>query len=407
LTYGRKNLKLLYIHGKIYPFYLDIEKHRDLINDVIRFYLDNEGKRFSDIDWDELRIIIGDDRLYNAIKRTMSYFFKPVKLHRVDVDPKILRLRVFQLVNTMFDGFIPQDRREEAVEVIKDEIGLEGDLDKILWIDDPNELQLARVSNPSIEDIVKMFNFETIDTVCVNSSKIAIEVNRYEKLLSSIVRAVGRFSKLYGLIYDMRYYGDILKIVVEGPRSLFRRPTVYGSRLSLLISRIIDMLYSSSFWRVEAEMHLTKRVISVEVLSYRLKPYIASKSIEEEVKQVFDSSIEESIYRVLKSLGIDIKREEEPIALGQLLYLPDFKIYRNGNVFYVEVAGFWRKEYAEKKAYKLYEVSKILNNLIVIADENLRPFFKKLNIPIIYYTIVHGKPILPYKKIIDIINQKT
>jgi predicted nuclease of restriction endonuclease-like RecB superfamily len=152
-------------------------------------------------------------------------------------------------------------------------------------------------------------------------------------------------------------------------------------------------------------MHSSRRVIEVELLSHRLRPLV---DVERHVdaKHVFDSSIEESVFRVLKSMGVDVRREEEPIALGELVYLPDFKVYRNGRVFYIEVAGYWRKEYAEKKAYKLSEISKVLSNLIVIADEKLQPFFKKLRIPIIYYTMVYGKPVLPYKKILDIIDSR-
>ncbi|MEM2388940.1 MAG: DUF790 family protein [Ignisphaera sp.] len=406
MTYGRKNLRLVYRPGRVYPLYLDPERDRDLIREVLQFYLDNEGRRFGDIDWEELRIVVGDDRLYNALRKTMSYFFKPLQVEG-KVDPRILRLRVFQLVNTKFGGFVPQSSRGEAIELLKREVGVDGDLDKLLWIDDLDELPLTRVANPSIEDIARVYNLETVDTVCVNSSRISIEIGRYEKLLGNIARSIGRLSKLYGLVYDMRYHGNVFRAVIEGPRSLFRRPTVYGSRLSLLLLKIIDMLYSSRvWWRVESETHLARKTINIEILSNSLKPILATGGIEYEVKQVFDSSIEESIYRVLSSLGIDIRREEEPIALGQLLYLPDFKIYRNGKVYYLEVAGFWRKEYAEKKAYKLREVSKALNNLIVVADENLKPFLEKIGVPVIYYTVVQGKPVLPYKRIIDIIDGK-
>ncbi|MCS7111282.1 MAG: DUF790 family protein [Ignisphaera sp.] len=403
MTYGRKNLRLTYRSGKAHPLYLHPDRDGDLIREVLQFYLGNEGKRFGDIDWEELRIIVGDDRLYGALKKTMSHFFKPLQIER-DVDPRVLRLRVFQIVNTKFGGFVPQSSRDEAIGILKREMGMDADLDSLLWIDDIEELPLSRVTSPSIEDIAGTYNIETIDTVCVNSSRISIEVGRSEKLLSSIARSIGRLSKLYGLVYDMRYRGNIFRAVIEGPRSLFRRPTAYGSRLSVLLLNIVDMLYSCRMWRVEAEAHLGRRTTAIEILSNSLKPPLAMRSIRYEVSQVFDSSIEESIYRVLSSLGIDIRREEEPIALGQLLYLPDFKIYRNGKVYYLEVAGFWRKEYAEKKAYKLSEVSKALGNLIVIADENLKPFLQKLGAPVIYYTVVYGKPVLPYRRIIDIID---
>jgi predicted nuclease of restriction endonuclease-like RecB superfamily len=405
LTYGRKNLKLEFRSGKAKPFYLDPEGDRELIGNVIEFYRANEGKKLGDIDWEELRIVVGDDKLYKAFRKVMSYFYKAQQPKNPPIDPKILRLKVFQFVNTYFGGYITQEKRDEFLEKIRKELKLDIDIDEILWSDDINEQILTKVIEPSVEKVVKIFNFETIDTVCVNSSRITIDIAKNEKNLGNIVKIVGRFSKLYGLVYDMRYHGNILRIIVEGPRSLFRRPTAYGSRLSLLISKILGMLYLSRYWSIEASMHTSKKVLEIELLSYRFKPLIDTDR-QVYVKQIFDSSIEESIYRVLKSLGIDVRREEEPIALGSLVYLPDFKIYKDGREFYIEVAGYWRKEYAEKKAYKLYEISKILKNLIVIADEKLEPYFKKLRIPIIYYTLVYGKPVLPYKKILDIINNK-
>jgi len=406
LTYGRRNLRLEFSGGGgAKPLYLNTVEHRELVEEVIRFYRACEGKRQGDIDWEELRIIVGDDRLYKAFRKVMAHFYRASQPRKPPADLKLLRLKIFQFVNTRFGGYVPQEKRKEALEEIEKELKLGVDIDEVLWSDDVNELVLNRVAEPSVEGVVKVFNFETIDTVCVNSSKLVLEVGRSEKVLSSIVRAVGMFSKLYGLVYDMRYSGGVLRISVEGPRSLFRRPTAYGSRLSLLILKLLDLLYTARYWRVKALMHVGKRVIEVELLSHRLKPLIGiGKHVE--VKQVFDSSIEEYIFRVLKSMGVDIRREEEPIALGQLVYLPDFKIYRNGKVFYVEVAGYWRKEYAEKKAYKLYEISKLLNNLIVIVDKKLEPFFKKLHIPILYYTLVYGKPVLPYRKILDIMDSK-
>jgi len=405
LTYGRKNLRLEFSGGSAKPLYLSVAEHGELVEEVIRFYRACEGKRQGDVDWEELRIVVGDDRLYKAFKKVMSHFYRASQPRKPPADLKLLRLKVFQFVNTRFGGYVPQEKRREALEEIEKELKLGVNIDEVLWSDDVDELVLSKVAEPSVEKVVKVFNFETVDTVCVNSSKLIIEVGKSEKVLSSIVRAVGRFSKLYGLVYDMRYSGSVLRIGVEGPRSLFRRPTAYGSRLSLLILKLLSLLYTARYWCVKALMHVGKRVVEVELLSHKLKPLIdVEKHVE--VKQVFDSSIEEYIFRVLKSMGVDIRREEEPIALGQLVYLPDFKIYRNGKVFYVEIAGYWRKEYAEKKAYKLHEISKLLNNLIVIADEKLEPFFKKLRIPTLYYTLVYGKPVLPYKKVLDIIDSR-
>lgn len=406
LTYGRKNLKFVYRNGVAYPYYMDVNRDESLVTEVIKFYEDNVGKKYSDIDWDELRIIVGDDRVYNAIRRIMTFFYRHKPKDLTSINPKLLRIRVFQLVNKLYGGFIPSNVREEALIKIKNLLGIQTDinLDEILWVDDLDEAILIKVREPSIEEVVKLFNFETIDTICTNAYGIFIEIKKGEALLGNLSKTIGRLSKFYGVIYDARYDGSLLRFSFDGPRSLFRRSMAsYGSRISLILSSVIPTLYTLGNWTIYAfigGLRKTKLVI----LSNKLKPYISHIDKEHKVKEVFDSSIEESIFNVLKSLGVDIRREEEPIALGDIFFIPDFKVCKNRKCFYIEVIGYWRKEYIEKKMYKLSEVSKIINRILIIADERLKQYLDRLKIPIIYYTVIHGKPVLNYRRVLELLN---
>ena len=405
MTYGRRNLKLTFMRDYAIPHYLSSVRHRKLVEEVIRFYESNLGRPYGGIDWDELRIIVSDDRLYEALRKVMTLFYRPgVPTLKPVVNPRTLRLRVFQLVNERYGGFVPSNRREDVLRDIMSELRLGVDIDEVLWCDDVNEQPLVRVKAATVGDVVKVFNYETIDTVCVNSSQVRLLVSRFEGGLGRLARDVGRFCKFYGLIYDMRYVGGWLRIGVEGPHTVFGRPTRYGARLSMLLMKVLPRLYGMSEWFVEATMHTRRGRVTVRLLSSKLRPELGIVSTVR-VREVFDSSVEESIYRHLKSLGLNIVREEEPIALGDILYLPDFKIHTKRGTYYLEVAGYWRREYAERKAYKLHEVSKVIKNIILIADEKLKPYFNKLKIPVIYYKTLYGKPILPYRKIIEITRQ--
>lgn len=405
MTYGRKYLRLDFLKSYAVPHYLSSGKHRGLIEEVIKFYECNVGRRYGSIDWDELRIIVGDDRLYGALRKVMNTFYRPrTPSLKPIANPRSLRMKVFQIVNERYGGFIPEGLKDEALREIRNMLKLDVDIDELLWLDDINEQPLMRVRGVSVEDVVRVFNYETIDTVCVNSSQVRMVILRFEQGLGRLTRDVGRFCKLYGLIYDMKYVSKWLRVSVEGPSTVFGRPTRYGSRLSLLIMRILPKLYGMSEWVVEAFMHTRRKVVNVRLLSSDLRPELGLTS-EVRLSEVFDSSIEEAVYWRLKSLGVNVVREEEPIALGDILYLPDFKIYSGSKTYYLEVAGYWRREYAERKAYKLHEISKIVNNLILIADEKLKPYFNKLKIPVIYYKILHGKPILPYRRVLEIIRQ--
>lgn len=409
MTYGRKNLRFIYSHRNdvVYPYYMDIDRGKSLIKEVIEFYENNIDKRYSDIDWDELKIIIGDDKLYNAIKKVMTFFYKPIPKNLTTIDPKMLRTKVFQLINKLYGGFVPSSIRNIAINEIKNALGISEDinLDEILWIDELDEAVLKKIREPSIKQIIELFNYETIDTICTNAYKIYIEISKKESSLGAIAKTIGKMSKLYGVTYDARYIGSMLRISLDGPRAIFKRSIAsYGSRLSLVLFSIIPKLYSLDNWLIYTYVMRSKKNIKLLILSNIVKPPINYIDNENKVKEVFDSSIEESIYRVLKSLDIDVRREEEAIALGNILYIPDFKICRNSICFYVEVVGYWRKEYIERKMYKLSEVSKVIDKIIVIADEKLKHYLNKLKIPVIYYTVLHGKPVLNYRKVLELIN---
>lgn len=406
MTYGRKNLKLLYKGNLAYPYYMDKYRDETLIKDVIKFYEDNVGKRYSDIDWDELRIMVGDDKLYNAIKRVMMFFYRHKSKDLTSINPQLLRIRVFQFVNKLYGGFVPSNERKEALTKIRSLLGIQGDLnlDDILWIDDFDETILTKIREPSVEEIIRLFNLETIDTICTNAYKIFIEIKKGETSLGTISKTIGKLSKIYGVIYDARYDSSLLKFSLEGPRTLFRRSMAsYGSRISLILSSVASILYPLSSWIVYTYINGLRRTRLV-IMSNKLRPSISRMDTEYKVREVFDSSIEESIYNVLISLGIDVHREEEPIALGDLLYIPDFKVCRNRKCFYIEVIGYWRKEYIEKKMYKLSEIIKIVNEILIIADERLKQYLDRLKIPIIYYTVIHGKPVLNYRRVLEILN---
>ncbi len=406
MTYGRSNLRLKFRRGIAFPEYLDESKHRLLVEAVIGFYEENVGKKFGEIDWDELKLIVGCDKLYKGLRKVMERYYRPeMESLRQTVNPKVLRLRVFKLVNELYGGFVPSGERRKALKYLEELLGVE-DLEEVLWQDMEYEKPLKRIFKPSVRDVVEAYNFETVDTICINSSSLKIEVEGQPGILAKIAKVLGRTCKHLGLVYDARAGGNWMKTLVEGPRSLFGKPTRYGLRLTLLLTRMLPILVEAGNWRVTSRTHFTRRTLTIRVLSSRRMPSI-SPPRKLGVQPAFDSEVEERIYWTLKALGLEAIREPEPIALGDLIYIPDFKIVHRGREFYIEVAGYWRKEYAEKKAYKLSEVAKLGKNIIVLADEKLKPYLRKVKAPIIYYTVRRGRPVLPYKKLLDIVRGRS
>ena len=389
--------------GVFEPVYLSSFRDRGVVEAVIGFYEDWVGKCFGDVRWDDLRVIVGDDRVFNGLKKVMSYFYRPKPGGlRTVVNPRDVRLKVFKLVNELYGGFVPSEIRDSAVKTISEKLKIPF-VDEIMWSDDVSNMPLVKVREPDVGKVVSLYNFETLDTVFVNSSRVFVRCRGDSRVLAGLAKKVGRLCKFYGLIYDARYFRreGTLRIAVEGPHGLYGKLTRYGSRLSILVSKIISTLKTLGEWAVYSKTHFKRRILNIRVLSNSLLPEI---DIPENVKPqlAFDSEVEKKIYYTLKALGFDVVREPEPVALGDILYIPDFKISKGSKEFLVEIAGFWREEYVEKKVFKLSEVSKILENLIVLADEKLKPYISKLKIPnIVYYSLVRGKPVLPYRRILE------
>ena len=100
MTYGRRNLRLKHIgRGVFEPVYLSSLRDRGVVEAVIGFYEDWVGKCFGDVRWDDLRVIVGDDRVFNGLRKVMSYFYrpKPVGLRTV-VNPRMLGLKFLSLL---------------------------------------------------------------------------------------------------------------------------------------------------------------------------------------------------------------------------------------------------------------------------------------------------------------------
>jgi hypothetical protein len=80
--------------------------------------------------------------------------------------------------------------------------------------------------------------------------------------------------------------------------------------------------------------------------------------------------VEEDFASRFKALNSkwQLKREPEPVITGQRVIIPDFSFEREGSKLYMEVVGFWTKEYLQRKVAKL---KKVKEQILVVVDENL------------------------------------
>ncbi|MGH2638938.1 MAG: DUF790 family protein, partial [Rhabdochlamydiaceae bacterium] len=69
--------------------------------------------------------------------------------------------------------------------------------------------------------------------------------------------------------------------------------------------------------------------------------------------------------------GWALRREPEPLIAGRHVLIPDFSLEKYGFKIFMEIVGFWTKEYIERKLSKLASLSPDVR-IIVALNENLR-----------------------------------
>jgi predicted nuclease of restriction endonuclease-like RecB superfamily len=108
---------------------------------------------------------------------------------------------------------------------------------------------------------------------------------------------------------------------------------------------------------------------------------------------LFDSSLEQRLHEEFSALerrgettGWHLEREPEPLLVEDTIAIPDFALARGGRRVYLEIAGYWRPEYRERKARKLAKLRGAVP-LILAAPESARAAFESLgaDLPLLWY----------------------
>lgn len=168
-----------------------------------------------------------------------------------------------------------------------------------------------------------------------------------------------------------------LVMTLYGPQELTGAPAQYGDRLARLCRALLGYRRGSGRGRAAlagaqlsgtAVVYLHGRPLLFALDDRLLKligaTEVAGSEQEDEfgvaAEMEFDSDVERALYVEFAALeaageahGWRLEREPEPVVVGETILVPDFALMRGGRRVYLEIAGYWRPEYRERKARKL------------------------------------------------------
>ena len=351
--------------------------------------------------------------------------------------PSGLRLALYDHVNTTGGGYLATSEREGSLNSFAAGVGISrATLDALLWMDERKAMVLGRTAagRPGGGELARRYNQRAVETLLSHASQIewilpATIADGTGGGLGTVVKRCCFLARRMGIHYDVAFVNAAapinvtavrdddgalpsldgsdraVSLVLYGPPEVSAAPGQYGERLARLARALLGYRRTAGTGsaalggeglRGHAEIYLYSRA-AIFPLDDRLLKLLHVNQSRDDVtppETSFDSSLERDLHADFAALtsageshGWRLEREPAPVLVEDTILVPDFALTRGTRRVYMEVAGYWRPGYRERKARKLQVLGGRVA-MIVAAPEAARPEFASLGdtLPFLWYT---------------------
>ncbi|MEJ6480861.1 DUF790 family protein [Nostoc punctiforme UO1] len=357
---------------EIIPKRLKIDRGTsDLAIELINYFQSAVGKTQGVLER-QLTDFEGDSTDYR-VKRGLAYILKSsfCTFEVVSpLEPQMLRERVFSLaaksvssrestqitLSKIADELTQELEREVLLEQVRN--GLYADLseNKILTVFDA----------PTAPDLLNRYNLSQVQGVFYKASQLVLNAHRN---VPGEYKLLFRYLKLFQLMAYIEGDADHgFTITIDGPTSLFNPSTRYG----LAIAKLIPALLHVTKWSLSSILQTRDAYTnSWKTGRFTLNSECGLVSHYPPGKP-YDSMLEASFadkWDALKS-GWALEREVDLIPIPGSVMIPDFRlVHSDGRTFLLEIVGYWRPEYLQKKFSQVRRAGR--DDLILAISERL------------------------------------
>jgi uncharacterized protein len=303
------------------------------------------------------------------------------------VDPPRIRKAVFE--ESSKRGFaLTELERMEIADSVASRLHLSSHdvVLKTMWSDLDDNLILDYFDAIDPEALVGWYNLSLMQTLLFNCTKLDFYISgglNWKRVL----RTVKRLGLMYYLQQPQQQQENRIICSLEGPLSLFKLTDRYGTLLAKLLPSIIfssdkkressggDGEWHLDAWIVRKTMDGRKiyefKISKNEIPELMTDPYSSfppSSITQKEVAgssslyndyNIFDSAVEEKFAKRFEQAetGWRLTREPDPLVLSNGgAFIPDFILEKYDKKVYLEIVGFWTKEYLDRKLQKLADI---------------------------------------------------
>ena len=329
------------------------------------------------------------------------------------IDPPRIRKEVFEESSKRGFALTELERREIA-DTVASKLHLPSHdvVLKTMWSDLDDNLIIEHFDTIGPEALVGWYNLSLMQTLLFNCTKLDFYISGGLNW-KHVLRTVKRLGLMYHLQQPQQQQENRIICSLEGPLSLFKLTDRYGTLLAKLLPSIIfasnksrdrdgdgdggnggDGKWHLDAWIVRKTMDGRKifefKISNNEIPQLLADPYLSfprgfSTEKEEVAKSSsslyydnnsFDSAVEEKFAKRFEQAetGWRLTREPDPLVLSNGgAFIPDFVFEKYDRKIYLEIVGFWTKEYLERKLQKLADIfisDNSRNNKITTNNNN-------------------------------------
>jgi uncharacterized protein len=356
----------------LYPRYIKIESQRFLTmaEELIALYAQYEGKTRRELT-DALTRYAEDSTDYR-IQRGLAKLLGDDRCEfteRSVAPPAEVRQRLFALARENHPVVLHPDLIHP---VTKDELLLEmareykTEPEHIAWAlyADLNENHiLTHFDPPAPAWLLQRYNVALAQALLYRCVRMKLSVFRN---IPSRYKQLFKFIKFYQLMHTIQ--GDLdsgYEVLLDGPVSLFRLSQKYGLQLAVFLPALL----LCTRWKMEAEIVMpdgTRRFFPLDESAGLVSHYRDST--------MYDSLLERTFAERFTAIesGWQIEREVAILNLKDTVFIPDFAFrHTDGRTALLEIVGFWRPDYLQKKFMKLKRAGRTDMVVAVSADLNV------------------------------------
>ncbi len=281
--------------------------------------------------------------------------------HELLVDPIDLRHSLFSK-----GPIYKQSQRSELIANTAAEFQLTNEQVEQALFSDLLEQRILLSSGDTFtpKDLIARYNLEVARGLLYWAHEVDIIVRDGYKTVFKYMKLF----KLMHTIYPIPGHG--YNIVLYGPISPFVKSTI---RYGLQFAKFLPALFLCKTWRMDASVQPPE---TGRNLHYSLDNTSKLKS-HFKASNLFDSKMEadfaaefEAKYGGKKQEWV-LAREDEVIALGDTVMIPDFSMTNNkdGRRALIEIIGFWHPKYLLRKIQKIRDAQR--SDLILLVYESV------------------------------------